>query len=196
MAGAGLSRMYTIMAGSNRSRFKAHGEDEYMVVANSVAPQLSVKSTKKAGNVYGVNRRMRDCKTDHSNMLNLAVQSVGAHDLNYGSVYGTGIASETLLTSATELPVCPDTQASFSSLYVLAMMASERGHEMVVLLQEYMCFKNVGHSLSRRTVASPERWSKLPSPPRTICLLVFHVSVHARMSASLHTFYIHMVLAN
>jgi hypothetical protein len=36
-------------------------------------------------------------------------------------VYCTGMASETLLTSATELPVCPDTQASFICLYVFAI---------------------------------------------------------------------------
>jgi hypothetical protein len=40
-------------------------------------------------------------------------------------VYGTGIASETLLTSATELPVCPDTQASFICLYVFAIVPSQ-----------------------------------------------------------------------
>jgi hypothetical protein len=45
-------------------------------------------------------------------------------------VYGTGIASETLLTSATEPPVCPDTQASFICLYVFAMVGNERGREL------------------------------------------------------------------
>jgi hypothetical protein len=48
--------------------------------------------------------------------------SVRVRCLSSGCVYGTGIASETLFTSATELPVCPDTQASFICLYVFAMM--------------------------------------------------------------------------
>ena len=43
-----------------------------MVVANNVAPQLSRKSMKTAGSVYGVNKRMRDCITDHSKILNYA----------------------------------------------------------------------------------------------------------------------------
>ena len=47
---------------------------------------------------------------------------VRVHCSSSGCVYGTGIASETLFTSATELPVCPDTQASFICLYVFAMM--------------------------------------------------------------------------
>jgi hypothetical protein len=37
-----------------------HGEDEYIVVANSVTPQLSRKSVRKPGSVYGVNNRIRD----------------------------------------------------------------------------------------------------------------------------------------
>ena len=47
-------------------------------------------------------------------------------------MYGTGIASETLFTSATELPVCPDTQASFICLYVFAMMLERALRELVV----------------------------------------------------------------
>jgi hypothetical protein len=47
-----------------------------MVVAKSVTPQLSRKSTRKAGMLYGVNRRMRDCTTDHSSMLSYRLVSI------------------------------------------------------------------------------------------------------------------------
>lgn len=69
LAGNGFSRKYIIAAGSNRSRFNTHDDEEYMVVANSVAPQLSKKSIRKAEGVHGVNIRMRDCITDQSKML-------------------------------------------------------------------------------------------------------------------------------
>jgi hypothetical protein len=68
--------------------------------------------------------------TDHSSILNYVSWSVWAHCTSRGCVYGTGIASETLLTSATELPVCPDTQASFICLYVFAMVGNEGGREL------------------------------------------------------------------
>jgi hypothetical protein len=73
---------------------------------------------------------MRDWMTDHSSILNYVSWSVWAHCTSRGCVYGTGIASETLLTSATELPVCPDTQASFICLYVFAMVKNEGGREL------------------------------------------------------------------
>jgi len=60
------------------------------------------------------------------------MQLVRVHCLSSGCVYGTGIASETLFTSATELPVCPDTQASFICLYVFAMMLERALRELVV----------------------------------------------------------------
>jgi hypothetical protein len=59
------------------------------------------------------------------------MQSVGVHCLSSGCVYGTGIASDTLFTSATELPVCPDTQASFICLYVFAMLLERVLGELV-----------------------------------------------------------------
>lgn len=49
-------------------------------------------------------------------------------------MYGTGIASETLFTSATELPVCPDTQASLSCLYVFAMVVERVEGELDAVL--------------------------------------------------------------
>ena len=50
-AATGFSKTQSVIAGSSRRRFRIHGEWEYMVVANNVAPQLSRKSTKKAGGV-------------------------------------------------------------------------------------------------------------------------------------------------
>ena len=58
-------------------------------------------------------------------MLSYQLESVGFQGLSHGCVYGTGIASETLFTSAIELPVCPDTQASLSCLYVFAIVLRE-----------------------------------------------------------------------
>jgi hypothetical protein len=39
---------------------------------------LSRKSTRKAGIVYGVNSRMRDCTTDHSSMLSYGIVSISS----------------------------------------------------------------------------------------------------------------------
>jgi hypothetical protein len=48
--------------------FSTHGEDEYIVVAKRVTPQLRRKSTKMAG-VLDAKIRVLDCMTDHSSML-------------------------------------------------------------------------------------------------------------------------------
>ena len=68
-AGVELSRRI-MAAGSTNRIFKIHGVDEYTVVATRVMPQLSRMSIRKAPALYGVNWRMRDCKTDHSRIVN------------------------------------------------------------------------------------------------------------------------------
>lgn len=104
LAGAGRSRTRRPTAGNSSKKFKAHGDEEYTVVAQSVAVQLRRKSIRQAAGVYGMNNRSRCCITDHNSMLNYNVVSQNLHSEKQ-CVYGTGIASATLFTSATELPV-------------------------------------------------------------------------------------------
>lgn len=79
---AGRSRMNRPIAGNSSRKFRAHGDEEYAVVAQSVAAQLRRKSTKQAAGVYGLNSRSRCCSTDHNRMLNYWTWLVGSFIAN------------------------------------------------------------------------------------------------------------------
>ena len=112
-AGVGL-RTRMVAAGSTKSAFRSPGVDEYTVVATSVIPQLSRRSTKNAPAVYGVNWHMRDCNTDHSKIVSYRDQYGLARARRI--MYRTGIARETLLMSERVLPTCPETCCVLSCL--------------------------------------------------------------------------------